>query len=121
MRSHLAFPGRKPEPSSNSATRLHLPFVKLCLTFPSLETGRHPAPRDKGPAFLVPRDGPELPPNIPIPSLETPDRFRSLETHKPGMGEGKRNGLGLFCGCCFLFFCGFFFSHKRLFGVEIKG
>lgn len=36
---------------------------------------------------------PRAAPRIPIPLLEMPNRSISLETHKPGMGEGKENGL----------------------------
>lgn len=91
MRSHLAFPGRKPEPSSNSDTRLHLPFVKLCLTFPSrsprLEAGCHPALQDRDGRSWYPAMARSCP-SRPHPVARNAQQLRILG--KPQAWDGRR-------------------------------
>lgn len=91
MRSHLAFPGRKLEPSSNSDTRLHLPFINLCLTFPSrspcLEAGCHPAPWDRDRRSWYPGMARSCPPH-PHPIARNAQPFRIFGN--PQAWDGRR-------------------------------
>lgn len=103
MRSHLAFPGRKLEPSSNSDTRLHLPFINLCLTFPSrsprLEAGCHPAPWDRDRRSWYPGMAQSCPPH-PHPIARNAQPFHIFGNPQAWDGRRERKWfvvVGFFC------------------------